>query len=104
MVARIYECRALHGNSDPDALIATLQAQMPKVTQLHPALRGASLEASDGFLIMTLRICARDRSRVQQKARLIATRILQRAKIDPASATLTLIGIPADGRMSKTDA
>jgi hypothetical protein len=100
-VTRIFECRAPLAGQDPDALIASLQAQMAKVMHLHPQLRGAALQASEGFLVMTLRVVSRDRSNVSQKARLIATRLLQRAKLDVASATLILVGIPADGRAVK---
>ena len=100
-VIRIYECRAPLGQNDPDALIATLQAQLAAVMRLHPQLRGAQLRASDGFLIMTLRMCARDRSHVLHKAKLVATRLLQRAKIDITTATLVLVGVPADPRSVK---
>ena len=98
---RIFECRAPLAGADGEALIATLQAQMPRVTHLHPQLLGVTLEVSEGFLIMTLRVRARDRSNVWQKARLIASRLLNRVKLDAATATLILVGIPADGRSIK---
>lgn len=104
MVTRSYECRAPLAGADPEPLIATLQAQMDRVMHLHPALRGAKLEASDGFLVMTLRIVGRDRSSVLHKAKLVAGRLLHRAKLHIPSATLVLVGVhdAGDGRKSRT--
>ena len=101
-VTRIFECRVPHGQADPDALIASLQAQLARAMFLHPQLRGAQFSASDGDLVMTLRVVARDRSNVAAKARLIASRLVNRAKLNPHDAKLILVGVPSDGRSAKS--
>lgn len=100
-VTRVFECRAPLAGAEPEAVIASLEAQMAKVMFHFPQLRGAELQAAEGHLVMTLRICARDRSAVTHKAKVVATRLLQRAKLSVPDATLVLSGVPRDGRCAK---
>jgi hypothetical protein len=100
-VVRIYECRVPLEGATPEAVIASLQAQMPRVVALHPQLRGCELTATETDLVMTMRVAARDRSSVLHHAKLIGGRLVHRAKLDVTKATLVLIAVPANAQALK---
>lgn len=89
---------------DPDATISTLSAQIAKVQEFYPALRGATLSASEGVLTMRLRTSGRTRWHVSYSARKIASSMLRRVKIDPSTAVMVLVDIPPDTRTRVTPA
>ncbi len=86
----VLEITAPLGTRDADTAVATLTAQMAKVTHFFPALLDASVTASEGLLTMRLRVTGRSRWDISYKARRIASSMLHRAGVDPASGTLVL--------------
>ena len=87
----IWEIRAPLGDVDGEAVTATLGASMDRVTQLYPKLRGATLETSEGVLVMRLRVSGRDHSAITRVARTIGSSMLRRAKLDVSAATMILV-------------
>jgi hypothetical protein len=82
---------------DPDATISSLNAQIAKVQEFYPALRSASLSASEGVLTMRLRVSGRSRWHVAYSSRRIASSMLRRIKLDPATGVMTLVHVPGNG-------
>ena len=89
---------------EPDATISTLQAQIAKVQEFYPALRSASLSASEGHLTMRLRVSGRTRWHVSYSTRKIASSMLRRLKLDPSTGVMTLVDIPVSGKTRVTPA
>lgn len=92
----VLEITAPLGTVDGDAAVATLTAQIEKVVHFYPALRDASVSASEGVLTMRLRVVGRSRWDISYKARRIASSMLRRVKIDPTSGTLVLVDMAPD--------
>lgn len=87
----ILEITAPLGTVDGSAAVATLEAQMAKVVQFYPALRDASVAASEDVLTMRLRVAGRSRWHISYAARKIGSSMLRRIGVDPAAGTLVLI-------------
>jgi hypothetical protein len=95
---RVYQVTVPVGDLDADATTAKLSDQLQKVADLYPALRSAAVQASGGVLTMRLRVSARDRWATSRAARIVASSMLRRVKIDVADATMTLVEVPTNGR------
>ncbi len=93
---RIFTVTAPLGDMDSDAVCATLQAAMDRLTFLHPALREASACGSGGVLTMMLRVSGRDQWSTLRAARKIATSMLRRVKIPTETAVLEPVLAPAN--------
>lgn len=78
------------GQVDGDAAVSTLSTAMGRLTHLHPALRGAATQASEGVLTMTLRVAGRTRWHSSGDARKIASSMLHRVGIAASTATMQL--------------
>lgn len=71
---------------------------MDDLMQRHPALRGGSVRASDGQLLLELKCWGSDQWKVSRAARTIGTMLLRRAKLDVTTATMILLETLPDGR------
>jgi hypothetical protein len=87
---QVYVLTAPLGQLDPGATVDRLEAASKMVTRLHPALRGYTVEATNGTLRMNLRVAGRDRWAVSSAVRKIASNMLLRARIPVPGATLEL--------------
>lgn len=74
--------------TDIDTLISSLNAKLQRLTFLHPALRSVDLQAADGTLTMTLATEGRDQWMCQNHARVIASAMLRRVRLNTTTATL----------------
>jgi ribose 1,5-bisphosphokinase PhnN len=101
---RVYEVTAALEGADEDAVTATLSAQLQRVADLYPALRSASVTAAEGVLRMRLRVSGRDQWATSRAARIVATSMLRRVKIDATSAAMQLVEVAASGRNLRKDA
>lgn len=81
------------GQVDADAAVATLDKSMARVTHLHPALRSASVTASEGVLTMVLRVAGRTRWHSSGDARKVASSMLHRVGIAAADASMVLTDV-----------
>ena len=95
---RVYEVTAALQDLNADATTATLSDQLQRVADLYPALRSASVAASEGVLTMRLRVSARDQWATSRAARIVASSMLRRVKIDVAAATMQLVEVAPSGR------
>ena len=100
---RVYQVTAPLADLDAGATTAKLSDQLQKVADLYPALRSASVQASEGVLTMTLRVSARDRWATSHAARVVASSMLRRVKIDIAAAAMELVEVPTTGRDLRKD-
>lgn len=98
---QIHDVTVPLGNLDPDAAISALSAQIAKVQEFYPALRCASLSASEGHLTMRLRVSGRTRWHVSYSTRRIASSMLRRLKLDPSTGTMMLVDVPTLGQNVK---
>lgn len=98
----ILEITAPLGTIDGDAAVATLQAQTDKVVAFYPALRDASVSASEGLLTMRLRVAGRSRWDISYKGRRIASSMLRRIGVDPGTGTLLVVEkMPSASELTK---
>lgn len=98
----VFDITAPLGTVDGDAAVATLTQQMEKVVHFYPALREASVEASEGVLTMHLRVAGRSRWHISYKARQIASSMLRRVGVDPTTGTLLLAQVaPTASELTK---
>lgn len=79
------------GEAEADPLIATLRDKLERLVRLKPTLRGVRLEASEGFLLMSLRCAGHNRWACSYDARRIAATMLNRVKLDVNAAELISI-------------
>lgn len=94
----IWRVEAPLGDVNGDAATATLSASMDRLIHLHPHLRSASVQASEGVLVLELRVTGRDRWAVAAHARKIGSRMLERVRIDVATAKMVFVARLPNGR------
>lgn len=101
---QIFHVQAPLGDADPEPLIATLQARLARLQDIYPGLRGARVQASEGFLELILRCAGRDRWVLSRTARTIASSMLRRVKLDPKQATVVGVDTAPSARtLTKQD-
>jgi hypothetical protein len=71
------------------------------VQEFYPALRCASLSASEGHLTMRLRVSGSNRWHVSYSTRKIASSMLRRLKLDPSTGVMILVDVPTLGQSIK---
>lgn len=100
----ILEITAPLAGTDGLAAESTLSTQMAKVIHFYPALLDAQAEAAEGSLTLRLRVKGRSRWDISYKARKIASSMLRRVGIDPATGTLVLVDMaPAATKLTKEE-